>query len=389
MTAVGVGTTTIIVASADSQIRDICAVTVSRSSGGGGGSSSSNTTTETVKHNDGSTTTTVTDKKTGTVTETTKEKDGTVTTVETKKDGTATTVETKKDGTATETVKTPAGVTGTVVTNQDGRVTEARAAVSAAAVKEAAKEARPVELPVAVSPVKDAGEAPEIGVTLPKGAGPVQVRVPVENAAPGTVAVLVRPDGTETVVPTSVVTEEGLVLTLEEGAALKIVDNSKDFVDVSKDYWAAGAVDYVSARGLFNGTGPDTFTPAAPATRAQLMTVLARLDGADTSGAALEKGMAWAVEKGISDGANPAGTITRQQLAAMLWRYAGSPEPREAALDGFTDGGRVADYAGQAMGWAVEQGILTGTAEGALDPEGQATRAHVAAMLMRFNQAML
>lgn len=120
-------------------------------------------------------------------------------------------------------------------------------------------------------------------------------------------------------------------------------------------------------------------------TRAMLTTVLARFDGVDTSGGAVwyEKGIKWAVENSISDGTNPEREITREQLAVMLYRYAGSPAS-SGTLAGFADVGKVSSYALAALQWAVEQGIITGKADSVLDPSGFATRAEVATMLMRF-----
>ena len=157
----------------------------------------------------------------------------------------------------------------------------------------------------------------------------------------------------------------------------------KQFKDVQPvNHWATESIDYVTSRGLFNGKTEDTFAPEEPTTRAQLMTVLARLDGADTTGAALEKGMAWAVANGISDGSNPNAPITRQQLAAMLYRYAGSPAV-EGTLN-FPDAGSVSDYAKDAMLWATQNGIINGKTDGRLDPTGLATRAQVATMIARY-----
>ena len=122
-------------------------------------------------------------------------------------------------------------------------------------------------------------------------------------------------------------------------------------------------------------------------TRAMLMTVLARTDGQDTAapegGQWYDAGTKWAVEQGISDGTNPDGSITREQLATMLWRYAGSPATN-GTLDGFTDADKTGNYATDALRWAVEQGIITGKGGGVLDPQGPATRAEVSAMLMRY-----
>ena len=157
----------------------------------------------------------------------------------------------------------------------------------------------------------------------------------------------------------------------------------KQFKDVQPvNHWATESIDYVTSRGLFNGKTEDTFAPEEATTRAQLMTVLARLDGADTTGAALEKGMAWAVANGISDGSNPNAPITRQQLAAMLYRYAGSPAV-EGTLN-FSDAGSVSDYAKDAMLWATQNGIINGKTDGRLDPTGLATRAQVATMIARY-----
>ena len=93
--------------------------------------------------------------------------------------------------------------------------------------------------------------------------------------------------------------------------------------------------------------------------------------------------MAWAVEKGISDGSNPGGAISRQQLATMLWRYAGEPKSGYV-LSGHTDAYQISDYATTAMAWCLENGILTGYADGTLKPQNNATRAHVAAMIARY-----
>ena len=157
----------------------------------------------------------------------------------------------------------------------------------------------------------------------------------------------------------------------------------KQFKDIHPvNHWAMESIDYVTSRGLFNGKSEDTFAPEEATTRAQLMTVLARLDGADTTGAALEKGMAWAVANGISDGSNPNAPITRQQLAAMLYRYAGSPAV-EGTLN-FPDAGSVSDYAKDAMLWVTQNGIINGKTDGRLDPTGLATRAQVATMIARY-----
>lgn len=335
------------------------------SSGDSSGSSSSSKddsdTSKTVRNPDGSRTTTVVDKATGTVTETT-----------TTRDGTKTVVETKKDGTVTTTVTQRSGTTATTVRSSGGRYT-AEVSLSSAAAETARTSVftLPVKVDANGSTLKVSGVSTS-----------ATVNIPLTQVTNTTVAVLTGQSG-EFIVKTAVPANGGLTVPLDGSATLTIRDNAKRFSDVPANFWSRGAVDFVTSRELFNGTAGGTFTPSAPMTRQMLMTVLARLDGADTSVTPYEKGLAWAVEKGISDGSSPTGIISREQLAVMLYRCAGSPAS-SGSLDRFPDGASVGGYARAAMCWAVEQGILSGTANGALAPKGQATRAQVAAMLQRY-----
>ena len=154
---------------------------------------------------------------------------------------------------------------------------------------------------------------------------------------------------------------------------------------IGKKYnWYADAVKYVTDKGLMNGTDDNQFSPSATTTRAMLMTVLARYAGEDTTGGATwyETGMNWAKAKGVSDGTNPNANITREQLVTMMYRYAGSPKA-DGKLDSFSDAASVSTYAADAMQWAVANGIVNGS-NGKLNPQNNATRAQVAAILMRF-----
>ena len=154
---------------------------------------------------------------------------------------------------------------------------------------------------------------------------------------------------------------------------------------IGKKYnWYADAVKYVTDKGLMNGTDDNQFSPSATTTRAMLMTVLARYAGEDTTGGATwyEKSMEWAKAKGVSDGTNPNANITREQLVTMMYRYAGSPKA-DGKLDNFSDAASVSTYAADAMQWAVANGIVNGS-NGKLNPQNNATRAEVAAILMRF-----
>ena len=181
----------------------------------------------------------------------------------------------------------------------------------------------------------------------------------------------VMPEGKVTVTPTFVADNGGQT-------------ESKSYSDVKTGDWYADAVKYVSDKGLMSGTGSDKFAPSATTTRAMLMTVLARYAGEDTTGGATwyEKGMNWAKAKGVSDGTNPNANITREQLVTMLYRYAGSPKA-DGKLDSFSDAASVSTYAADAMQWAVANGIVNGS-NGKLNPQNNATRAEVAAILMRF-----
>ena len=139
----------------------------------------------------------------------------------------------------------------------------------------------------------------------------------------GVVAVIVNEDGSEKIVKISEVTERGIVLNIKDGQTVKIADNSKAFSDCA-NHWASEAVNFVTAREIFNGTGEGEFSPNNSTTRGMLMTVLARLNGVDTDGGATwyEKGLEWAVTQGISDGTNPGseclpGTVSDHVLACV------------------------------------------------------------------------
>ncbi len=181
----------------------------------------------------------------------------------------------------------------------------------------------------------------------------------------------VMPEGKVTVTPTFVADNGGQT-------------ESKSFSDVKSGDWYADAVKYVSDKNLMGGTGADKFSPNASTTRGMLMTVLARYAGEDTTGGSTwyEKGMSWAKANGVSDGTNPNANITREQLVTMLYRYAGSPAVN-GKLDSFTDSAAVSTYAVNAMQWATANGIVNGS-NGKLNPKNNATRAEVAAILMRF-----
>ena len=219
-----------------------------------------------------------------------------------------------------------------------------------------------------------------VTVTVTPDAGYQLDKLTVTDAKGKTVDVTKKSDGKYTfTMPDSKVTITPTFSKIEDTKPSK-----NGFDDVASSAWYADAVQYVTDKGLMNGTDDNQFSPSATTTRAMLMTVLARYAGEDTTGGATwyEKGMNWAKAKGVSDGTNPNADITREQFVTMLYRYAGSPKA-DGKLDSFSDAASVSTYAADAMQWAVANGIVNGS-NGKLNPQNNATRAEVAAILMRF-----
>ena len=343
--------------------------------GGAGGSSSSagsTTKTETAINPDESTTKTET------------KPDGTVVETATGKDGSTTKTETRPDGSSVIESKDANGTTGTVKTDVNGKA-EAEAKVSEKAVEDAKKSSEAVKVPTEVKAGKDSNSAPTVKVELPKNAGETTIEIPVSDMNGGTVAVIVHPDGTEEIVKDSKPTEDGVELTVDGSATIKIIDNSKDFID-TRDHWSREEVNYVVAREIFSGIGNNLFGVNQPMTRGMVNTVLARLAGVDTTPSAGQKwyavGTEWAKSQGITDGTNPETSVTREQLATMLYRFYGSP-----AISGtlrFADAGAVSAYAKDALLWATQNGILNGVGNNCVEPSADAQRSQVATMFARY-----
>ena len=185
---------------------------------------------------------------------------------------------------------------------------------------------------------------------------------------------------------------------------VKVIFDAKDaakvFSDVSADSWFYGYVDFAMNLGLMKGVSGTEFAPDAPMSRAMLVTVLWRLEGSPDAAAApfsdlseqwYETAVGWAYENGIVMGAteeefDPDGDVTREQISAILKRYAEYKEmdtSASAPLDVFSDSERIEEYARDPMSWAVGCGLVKGVTSAKLDPAGRATRAQVATMLMR------
>ena len=308
-------------------------------------------------------------------------------------DGSTTKTETKADGSKTETTTASSGggSTGITVTKTDAKgntTTEASAKLSDQDVKEAQEKGEAVTVPVKeIKAAKDANAATKIKIDVPNNANKTTVEIPVENVTSGTVAVIVHEDGTEELVKDSKPTEHGVQLELSGSTTVKIIDNSKTFDD-TKDHWSRDEVNFVAARELFNGVGGNQFGVSQPMTRGMVNTVLARLAGVDTTPsqgqAWYEVGTDWAKKNGISDGTNPTAPVTREQLATLLYRYAGSPSV-SGTLHA-ADAASVSDYAEDALLWANQNGIVNGVGSNTIAPKDNAQRAQVAAMLARYLQ---
>ena len=162
------------------------------------------------------------------------------------------------------------------------------------------------------------------------------------------------------------------------------------FTDVKSGDWFYDAVAYVYANGLMDGTSATTFEPNANMTRAMVWAILARIDGETVTGADwASAARTWAMASGVSDGTDPNGHVTREQFATMLYRYAAAKGydvsiGESTNILSYADFASISEYAVPAMQWACGSGIVTGVTESTLVPQGTATRAQCAAMLMRF-----
>lgn len=308
----------------------------------------SSTETTITNNPDGSTTTTTTNTQTGESTSTTEGANGT-------------TVVVKKDA---------AGNTTTEIVVPDGAASGL------------------VDIPAAI----EADEDQEISVSAPAG---TIIAIPVSNSNSGNVVVAVHDDGTQEIIPVSLVQGGKAIVKIDGNETIKIIENAKEFVDVPADHWAADDIDFASSHEIFKGIdNGDTYEPETALTRNMMMTVLARTDGADTSDSDpwYAKGQQWAVDNGVSNGLWGEDSITREQLVTMLFNYAnksGMDTSARADLSGMKNADAVSDWALEAVQWAVAEGILKGVDNTDLAPQGLATRAQAAAFMQRYVKAAL
>ncbi len=328
--------------------------------GSSGGGSSSTTTTETIKNEDGSVTTIITDKSTGTKTEITTGTNGVTTTTVIDKNGNSSATEVVIPDDATEPVKLP-------------------------------------------DPIKNKDD---LNVDVPDGGA--KIEIPVENPTPGNVVVIVHPDGTEEVIKDTNLSENGVVVELDKDTTVKVVDKSKNFIDMP-GHWAENAVDYVAARGLFAGTGVgDTFSPEVPMTRGMLAQVIYNLEGAEKhdyvhgftdipDGQWYTAAVNWAAREdvvaGYGDGSyKPNKILSREEFAQILYNYAkalGYDVNKTADLSTFNDGDEVSWWATAAMQWAVNTGLMSGKGGNILGATHTATRAEGAQLFMNFMEKII
>lgn len=231
----------------------------------------------------------------------------------------------------------------------------------------------------------------------------IKLELPAASAKAGSVLVTVGADGKETVIRKSAVDGKFMAALLGGSGTVKVVDRTKTFTDVSSKDWYTDAVAFAASHELFSGTSAEAFSPEEAMTRGMLVTVLHHLENDEAAKGTASFGdvktnawyadaVQWAASNkivtGVSEGSfAPEQSVTREQLAVMLYHYA---EAEELSMDEsgdiakFTDGAKVSAYAKEAMQWAVGEGLISGKANSTLDPSGLATRAEVAAILQHF-----
>lgn len=312
-----------------------------------------------------------------------------------------TTVTDREDGATVITIVYPDGSKTETIYKEDGAVIEKKTAVDGT---ETSKTTMPDGTVATTVKDRDGNVVSEVAVPPGTGSGPVEI--PIDDADTNTVAVIVHEDGTREVISKGTVGTDGVTITVSDSCTVEIINNSKGFADVKNTAWYKDNVDFVSSRELLSGTSEDKFSPRKKVTRGMFAAVLWRLDQAPESSSSqfmdikpeayYAQAAKWGNETGIMTGVtdtrfSPTKYIKRQDIAIMLYRYAqreGIDIATNGDLSSFKDASKVGGYAVQAMKWATENGIITGSG-GYLNPRTGATRAEVSAMLQRFIDYML
>ncbi len=184
------------------------------------------------------------------------------------------------------------------------------------------------------------------------------------------------------------VTTQEASFTSEHFSAFMIMEQHLPFSDIATDDWFYEAISYAYVNNIMNGVSATEFSPNTATTRAMIWTVLARIDGYQFTTEPnpwYAEAQTWAIANGISDGENPLAEITREQFATMLYRYAAPAAiTGQTMLAQFSDNANISEYAIAAMEWAVASGIISGYQDGTILPQGIASRAEIATMLMRY-----
>ena len=257
----------------------------------------------------------------------------------------------------------------------------------------------PVLLNIPAQTPAAAGEAfnrIEIAAPVPGAA----VELAVNGSAQDAILYFLEDDGTFETAEEFIKGSATVCTMLPETSATLILLEKMPFSDVSRTAWYHAGAAYAYHYGLMNGTSSTKFSPNGNTVRAMLVTILWRTEGQPggrstfsdvAAGQYYTDAVAWAADNGIVTGyANgafrPTGQMTREQLAAVLYRYAaycGRDTSARADLSGFSDSGSVSAYAKDAMAWAVAEGLISGSGD-RLQPGGTASRAQLAVILMRF-----
>ncbi len=254
---------------------------------------------------------------------------------------------------------------------------------------------------VTVSATNDSGE--------PVSVVPGGMILTIEDAGIGNVAAIISPSSGKVldIVEKSYIENGTAYMLLDGPATVRIIDNAKRFADVSVGQWFNSAVVFASSHELFQGVSATEFAPGKEMTRGMLVTVLWRLEGKPAGtgtrfndvpdGLYYSEAVRWAAGVGVVNGYGdgsflPDENITREQLAAVFYRYMnylGYDTSARAGINMFSDGAKVSGWAVESMRWSVAEGIVTGRADGTIDPQGNATRAEVATLVMRIVKAMV
>ncbi|MGN1092656.1 MAG: S-layer homology domain-containing protein, partial [Monoglobaceae bacterium] len=234
--------------------------------------------------------------------------------------------------------------------------------------------------------------------------GGVDITIPNNSQSKNAVLVIVGEDGSETAVKKAVLTKDGIKAVIKGSAIVKTADRVKAYPDTEK-HWAENAIDFVTSREIFSGT-ENGFEPESTTSRAMLVTTLFRLEEAEAIGTQgfedvsddtwYTDAVVWAsankIAEGTGKGFEPDGNVTREQLCTIIYRYAeniGMDTDTENGFDNFKDKEEVSEWAKEAIGWAVNSGIVSGKPDELLDPQGYATRAEVAVIYQRLIGLMI